>query len=498
MPDLEPDFDVLVVGAGNAGFSAAHAAREHVDRVCVLEKAPAPELGGNSYFTLGSMRATYGGLDDLRPLLDELDEREAATFDLAPYTVDDFAADMLRLTRGRTDPTLMRILVEGSFPTLRWLHGRGIRFKLQSDNQVFEVDGRKKFWGGGTIATVGGGIGLIEQHLAAAKATGIEVRTEHQVTGFLVDPDGTVRGVVCRTPAGEVTLRAGAVVLAAGGFEADTRLRAVHLGPGWDTAKVRGSRYNTGEALMSALALGAQAYGNWSGAHAVAWDINAGPYGNRVLTNKLQRHSYPFGITVNAEGRRFVDEGSDFRNYTYARMGAAILRQTGGVAYQVFDSKGAGFLRTDYGHEGVTQVQADTVPELAERLGLDPDRLRRTIAEYNASLAGGRFDPTVLDGLTTTGLEPPKSNWARPIDEPPFVAFPVGCAITFTYGGVRIDEDARVLDQGDRPIPGLHAAGEVVGGLFYENYPGGSGLMSGAVFGRRAGTTAARHSRSGR
>ncbi|WBB75633.1 FAD-dependent tricarballylate dehydrogenase TcuA [Micromonospora sp. WMMD1128] len=489
------DYDVLVVGAGNAAFSAAHAAREQVSRVGMLEKATTAELGGNSYFTLGSFRATYHGLDDLRPILSELDEREADRYDLDPYPVESFAADMLRLTRGRTDPTLMRILVEDSFPTLRWLHGHGVKFKLQSDNQVFEVNGRKKFWGGGTIATVGGGIGLIEQHLAAAKATGIDVRAEHQMTGFLVGPTGAVEGVVCRTPQGERQIRARAVVLASGGFEADARLRAVHLGPGWDTAKVRGSRHNTGEGLMSALGIGAQAYGNWSGAHAVAWDINAGPYGNRVLTNKLQRHSYPFGITVNVEGDRFVDEGADFRNYTYAKIGSAILRQTGGLAYQIFDQRGVGLLRTDYGHDGASQVVADSIRELAEKLDLNPDRLERTISGYNASVGDRPFDPTVLDGLATSGLQPPKSNWAQPIDRPPYVAFPVGCAITFTYGGVRVDEDARVLNQADQPIPGLHAAGEVVGGLFYDNYPGGSGLMSGAVFGRRAGRTAARHSR---
>ncbi|ASW54158.1 FAD-dependent tricarballylate dehydrogenase TcuA [Plantactinospora sp. KBS50] len=493
----EHEYDVLIVGAGNAAFSAAHAAREEVDRVCVLEKAPRAELGGNSYFTLGSFRATYHGLDDLRPLLAELDEREAATFDLAPYTADDFAGDMMRLTRGRTDQALMRTLVEESFPTLRWLSGHGVRFKLQSDNQVFDVGGRKKFWGGGTIATVGGGIGLIEQHLAAAKSTGIEVRTEHRMTGFLVDATGAVAGVVCRTPQGERVIRARAVVLASGGFEADTRLRAVHLGPGWDTAKVRGSRYNTGEGLLAALDIGAQSYGNWSGAHAVAWDINAGPFGNRVLTNKLQRHSYPFGVTVNAEAERFVDEGADFRNYTYAKIGSAILRQTGGVAYQIFDQRGVRLLRTDYGHEGATRVVADSIGELAGLLGLRPDRLERTIAEYNAAVGDAPFDPTVLDGLSTAGLEPPKSNWAQPIDQPPFVAYPVGCAITFTYGGLRVDEDAQVLDQAGQPIRGLHAAGEVVGGLFYENYPGGSGLMSGAVFGRRAGRTAARHSRAG-
>ena len=488
-------YDVVVVGAGNAAFCAAHAAREEVDRVCMLEKAPADELGGNSYFTLGSFRTYYSGLADLRPLLAEFDDQDAATLELPPYTADDFASDMLRLTSGRTDPVLMRILVENSFPTLQWLHRHGIKFKLQSDNQTFEVNGRKRFWGAGVLATVGGGIGLIDQHLTAAKAAGIEVRTQHQMVGLVKDESGSVTGVVCNTPRGEEIVYGKAVVVAAGGFEADARLRAVHLGPGWDTAKVRGSRYNTGEALMATLQAGAQAYGNWSGAHAVAWDINAGLYGDRVLTNKWQRHSYPYGIMVNNQGERFVDEASDFRNYTYARIGAAILRQPGGQAYQIFDQKAVRFLRTDYRHEGATHVVADSIEDLAEQLGLDPHRLRRTVDSFNAATRKGTFNPTILDGLSTSGITPPKSNWALPIDEPPFHAYPVGCGITFTYGGVRIDAEARVLDQGDRPIPGLHAAGEVVGGLFYDNYPGGSGLMSGAVFGYRAGKSAARYSR---
>ncbi|WP_026851060.1 FAD-dependent tricarballylate dehydrogenase TcuA [Glaciibacter superstes] len=488
---FDDEFDVVIIGAGNAAFSAAHAAREEGVSVCMLEKTGPDELGGNSYFTLGSFRTTYNNLDDLVPLLHDFDETTTAQYDLDPYTVEHFSADMERLTKGRTDRTLMRILVENSFTTLRWLAGHGIKFILQSDNQVFEVNGRKKFWGGGTIAVEGGGIGLIEQHRQNAEGAGIMIRTEHQMVDYVRDDDGSVIGVTCRTPEGVRRIGARSVVLAAGGFEADTRLRAVHLGPGWDTAKVRGSRYNTGEALMKTLEIGAQPYGNWSGAHAVAWDINAGPFGNRVLTNKLQRHSYPFGITVDSQGRRFFDEGSDFRNYTYAQMGAAILNKAGGLAYQIFDQGGSDFLRTDYGHDGAIRIEADTIAGLGAELGLPAGSLEETVEEFNAAVGDGTFDPTVLDGLSTSGIVPPKSNWARRIETGPFIAYPVGCAITFTYGGVRIDEDTRVLDQGDRVIPGLHAAGEVVGGLFYDNYPGGAGLMSGAVFGFRAGKAAA-------
>lgn len=488
-------YDVVVVGAGNAAFSAAHAAREEGRSVCVLEKAPEAELGGNSFFTLGSFRTTYDGLADVMCIVDDPGDVSTDTHELPSYTKDDFAADMRRVTRGRTDEQLMRVLVENSFSTLQWLHRHGIKFKLQSDNQVFEVNGKKRFWGGGTIAVVGGGIGLIEQHLSAAKSSGIVVKTEHRMVGFQRGLTGEVSGVVCQTPSGQKVIEGKSVVLASGGFEADARLRATYLGPGWETARVRGSRYNTGEGLMAALDYGAQSFGNWSGAHAVAWDKNAGVFGNRVLTNKLQRHSYPFGIMVNTDGRRFIDEASDFRNYTYAMVGAAILRQPGGVAFQIFDKQGSGMLRTDYGHEGITRVTADSIKELAEKMEVDPDTLCATIDEFNAGVQEKPFDPTILDGKRTVGVHPPKSNWARKIIEPPFMAFPTVCAITFTYGGLRVDTDARVLDQRDQPIPGLHAAGEVVGGLFYENYPGGSGLMSGAVFGYRAGKSAAAHSK---
>jgi tricarballylate dehydrogenase len=291
-------------------------------------------------------------------------------------------------------------------------------------------------------------------------------------------------------------LRAGAVVLAAGGFEASPRLRAAYLGPNWDVAKVRGTPHNTGEVLEAALAHGAQAYGHWSGCHAIQWDADAPATGDREITNRFSRQSYPVGLVVNRDGKRFLDEGADFRNYTYARYGAEVLRQPEGVAAQVFDARTVGLLRAiDYEAPGAARVEAGTLAELAEGLGIDDDGFERTVAEYNAAVQPGEFDPSIKDGKRTVGIAPPKSNWALPLDSPPFVGFRITCGITFTFGGVRVDDGARVLDRAGRPIDGLCAAGELVGGLFFHNYPGGTGLTAGMVFGRRAGDSAAEHAR---
>ena len=487
-------YDVVVVGGGNAAFSAAHAAREGGGRVLVLEKAPREWIGGNSYFTAGAMRTTHGGLVDLQPILDDLSDEQATKTELPPYTPEDFLADMERVTKGHCDKELTAVLVNESADTMRWLHEKGLRFRLMYDRQSFEVDGKRRFWGGLVLGTVGGGKGLIEQHLTAAEMSGIEVRCGAPVVGLLRDEAEAVVGVVCRGENGEEQIEAGAVVLAGGGFESNAEMRAEHLGPDWRAAKVRGTPYNTGEVLRMALDAGAQPYGQWSGCHAIAWDAAAPPSGDLELTNLLSKQSYPLGIVVNREGHRFVDEGADFRNYTYAKYGAEILHQPGAIAYQLFDSQTEPLLRQDeYTAPGVSRFEADTVGALAERMGVDPGKLEKTVEEFNAAVQPGEFDPSIKDGKRTEGIDPPKSNWAQPLDSPPFYGFAVTCGITFTFGGLRIDEDARVLDRSNNPIPGLHAAGELVGGLFYFNYPGGTGLTSGAVFGRRGGRAAAHY-----
>ena len=491
--------DVIVVGAGNAGMSAAHAARERGRRVLVLEKAARAWSGGNSAFTAGAIRIAHGGLADLRDVLEEIDDDLAGRTDLDPYTADEFLADMRRVTLGRGDPAMAEILVGDSGPAVRWLHEHGLRFRLMYERQSYEVDGRHRFWGGLAVGTIGGGEGLMEQHYAAAERTGIEVRHGAGVVDLVHDEAGAVRGVVADdADGGRSELPAGAVVLAAGGFEASPRLRASYLGPNWDVAKVRGTPHNTGEVLLAALAHGAQAYGHWSGCHAIQWDADAPPTGDREITNRFSRQSYPVGIVVNRRGERFLDEGEDFRNYTYAKFGAEVLRQPEGIAAQVFDAKTIGLLRTiDYEAPGAARVDADTLGDLADGLGVDRAGFERTVAEFNAAIRPGTFDPSVKDGVGTEGITPPKSNWALPVDTPPFVGFRITCGITFTFGGVRVDADARVLDTAGRVIPGLCAAGELVGGLFFHNYPGGTGLTAGAVYGRRAGYAAAQQAAAG-
>jgi tricarballylate dehydrogenase len=259
---------------------------------------------------------------------------------------------------------------------------------------------------------------------------------------------------------------------------------------------VRGTEHNTGDGIRIALEAGAAPAGDWAGCHAVAWDINAPDTGNRRIGDLYQKHSYPLGIIVNADGERFVDEGADFRNYTYAKYGREILRQPHRVAFQIFDAKVTHLLRDEYRIREATHATAETIPALAKALGIDPDGLARTVDAYNTAVRPGDFDPARLDGKRTEGIAPPKSNWALPLDTPPYTGYAVTCGITFTFGGLRVDGRARVLDAEGRPIAGLYAAGELVGGLFYENYAGGSGLMAGAVFGRIAGEGAAATARS--
>jgi tricarballylate dehydrogenase len=495
---LPESCDVVVVGAGNAAISAALAAREHDGmQVLVLERAPEAESGGNTRFTAGAIRFAYDGIEDLRELMPDLTEDEIARTDFGTYTEDQFFDDMARVTENRADPDLVELLVRRSKPTLLWLRSKGMRFAPIYGRQAFKVDGRFKFWGGLTVEAWGGGPGIIEAQKNAAAKHGIRVAYEARAMSLLHDDDG-VHGVMVRYRGKTRAIRSRAVVLAAGGFEANPEWRTRYLGPGWDLAKVRGTRFNTGDGIRMALEAGAAPCGNWSGCHAVGWDRNAPEFGDLAVGDGFQKHSYPFGIMLNAAGERFVDEGADFRNYTYAKYGAVILRQPGQFAWQIFDRKVVHLLRDEYRIRQVTKVTADTLEALVSRLDdVNPARALETIRQYNAAVRTEiAFNPNIKDGRRTQGLLVPKSNWANPIDEPPFEAYAVSCGITFTFGGLRITTDAQVLDTDGAPIPGLYAAGELVGGLFYFNYPGGTGLMSGAVFGRIAGDSAGRAARN--
>ncbi len=487
---------VVVVGGGNAAMCAALAAAEAGAAVTVLERAPEDEAGGNSRFTAGAMRVVYDGVEDLRELMPDLSDAEIEKTDFGAYPADKFFDDMGRVTQYRTDPELCELLVTRSFATLMWMRGKGVRFVPIWGRQAYQVDGRFKFWGGLTVEAWGGGPGLVEALTKACAEAGAEIRYRAKAVGLIHDDRG-VHGVRIRQSHHTYDLDADAVVLAAGGFQANTEWRTRYLGPGWDLAQVRGTRFNTGDGIRMALEAGAMPWGNWSGCHAVGWELNAPPFGDLAVGDGFQKHSYPLGIMLNARGERFVDEGADFRNYTYAKYGRAVLEQPGHFAWQVFDAKVTQLLRDEYRIREVTKVRADTLEELAEKMeGVDPAGALRTIEAFNAAVRTDvPFDPNVLDGRGTERLAVPKSNWANPLDTPPYEAYGVTCGITFTFGGLRIDGAARVIDTEGEAIPGLFAAGELVGGLFYHNYPGGTGLTAGAVFGRIAGTTAARDAR---
>ncbi len=485
--------DVIVVGAGNAAFCAALAAEEAGAKVLMLEAAPPEESGGNSRFTAGSMRIVYNGVDDIKTLIPDLTAQEIATSDFGTYTQDQFFDDMARVTQYRANPDLVELLVTKSFAAANWMREKGVRFVPIYGRQAFRIDGKFKFWGGLTVESVGGGPGLVEQLTSAATRRGVEIRYGARATDLVVER-GCVAGVRVRSGGQMQELKARAVVLACGGFEANPEWRTRYLGPGWDLAKVRGSRFNAGDGIRMALAIGASPCGNWSGCHAVGWDMNAPEFGDLAVGDQFQKHSYPFSVMVNAKGERFVDEGADFRNYTYAKYGRVILEQPAQFAWQIFDKKVKHLQRDEYNIRRITKVVANSLEELAQKLdGVDAAQFLKTIAAYNKAVRTDvPFNPNVKDGRRTEGLAIPKSNWANTIDEPPFEGYGVTCGLTFTFGGLRITTDGEVVDLDFRPIPGLYAAGELVGGLFYFNYPGGSGLTSGAVFGRIAGGSAAR------
>jgi tricarballylate dehydrogenase len=492
----QDSFDIIVVGAGNAAFAAALAARAEGARVLVLEKASRKLRGGNTRFTGGLFRCVYHSVDDLAPIVRNNDDPSTVALD--PYPPAAFQRDMDRVTSGRSDPELTRVLIDCSYDTVRWLADLGIPWEFNRAVGAVTIAGaaKVKLPSGGALRVKGEGVQLSASWFRLAEEAEIPIRYETHAQRLLTAQDGRVCGVEVRGPDGARTLQCRAVVLASGGFQANPEMRTAYLGPPWSLVKVRGTRFNTGEMTRAALAAGAQSYGEWSGCHATPIDADAPTYGELRLTDRTNRLSYPFSVMVNLEGERFVDEGEDFNLYTYARMGRDILQQRSAVVFQVFDQKTTPLLETRY-NTGAPVI-ANTIAELADRiaaryqaLGFRKETFVQTLEAYNAAVQDGEFNPDVLDGKHTSGLKPEKTNWATRIDEPPFAVYPTTVGITFTFGGVRINTNAEVVDYLERPIPGLFATGEMTGGFFYHNYPGGAGLTRGAVFGRIAGTNAA-------
>ena len=484
-------WDVIVVGAGNAAHAAAVSARESgAARVLMIEKAPERLRGGNTHYSGGLFRVAF---DNPEALLDLVPEVQAEVPDfltgVSPYPAEAFWADLRRVTRGGVDPDLGELLVSRSLETASWMVAQGIRMEAAVSLAAIEYGGKVKWPSGAVIRAVDEGVGLSRMWFEIARRHGIALRYQTGAQQLIQDRSGRVCGVVVRDQEGITELSAGSVVLACGGFEANPEWRARYLRQPWDMAKVRGTAYNTGDGLRMALELGALPFGHWSGNHGTPIDADAPPYGDRQLTDKTNRLSYPLGVMVNTDGDRFIDEGEDFQLYTYAKTGGAILLQPGHVAFQIFDAKVVELLEPRY--VTGTPLLADTLDELIDKLPVVKARLKEILVAYNAAARSVGFDPTVHDGLATQGLMPDKSNWAQPLDSPPFRAYPVTGGITFTFGGLRVDQNAQVLANDWTVIEGLYTCGEMVGGLFHHNYPGGSGLTSGVVFGRIAGRAAA-------
>jgi tricarballylate dehydrogenase len=483
---------IIIVGSGNAAMCAGIAALESGASVLMLEKADEALAGGNTKYTAGAMRFAYDGVEDLLPLLENPSDPRIEITDFDGYSRAKFKQDLLGFNGGRDLSEEQERLIGESLSAMQWLGGHGVKFEPIYSRQSFEKDGRHVFWGGLTLAADNEGVGLFDMELATFTKLGGEIRYNSAVTGLVTD-GGIVKGV----EVGEDTFSADAVILACGGFEASATLRHELMGGNWEKAKVRGTPHNTGDGLAMAHAIGAQKYGLYPNCHATPMDLHMPDYANLDLPagerKNYRKICYFLGVMLNANGDRFVDEGENFRNYTYAQFGKAVLDQPGHFAWQVFDAKVEGLMYAEYRFHDAHFIEADTLEDLCANLeGVDADAALTTLTAYNeAVMQDVAFDPSKLDGKGTRGLAMPKSNWAQKLDTPPYKAYPVTGGITFTYGGLKVSRSGAVLDSDGDAIGGLFACGEMVGGVFFEGYPGGSGLTSGAVFGRIAGRGAA-------
>ena len=482
--------DIIVIGGGSAAFAAAVAARQAgAARVVMLEKAGEADYGGNARYSGTGFRFVHGGAQEIRQFVPDVDEALFASMTIPPYSADDFAADLERMTQGRMNRELAQLLVGQSNAALHWMRQTGIRWEPLKEHA--KVGDKRYFERGLAIHVAGGGIGQLTQWRQIAQRLGIEIRFDSPVCAVHGDLR-RVEGVGVSGPHGRYDLMAKAVIACAGGFQANPEMRARYLAGNTDLMKVRGSRHDTGEVLRLLLDLGARGAGHWQSGHMSPVDANAPDFETPQHAdgrgNTQSRYDYPFGISVNALGLRFFDEGEAQHSFTYAKTGRAVLAQPGAIAYQIYDQSGLKCLR--YPHHQATFVEASSIAELAAKIGVEAAVLTHTVAEFNAAVRDDRpFDPTRPDGKATSGLALPKSNWACRIAAPPFRAYPVTGGITFTFGGVAVDCRAQVINTLDQPIKGLFASGDIVG-LFFHNYPSFTGQTRNAVFGRLAGRSA--------
>ncbi|HXM58871.1 MAG TPA: FAD-dependent tricarballylate dehydrogenase TcuA [Candidatus Dormibacteraeota bacterium] len=444
-------FDVVVAGGGNAALCAAIEARRAGASVLLLERTARESRGGNSKYTRNVRCAGDA------------------------YPEDEFLADLQAVTGDELDRDLASLAIECSRDVPGWLATQGVRWQ-PAFRGTLQLDRTNRFF-------LGGGKALVNAEYERARRLGVEVRYEADVVELEIR-DGRCDAVIVRCAGERRAVRPRAVVVASGGYEANLDWLAEHWGEGARTYIVRGSRWNDGSLLRHLLDAGAEARGNPRGFHAIAVDARSPRFDGGIVTRV---DSVPFGIVVNRDGARFADEGEDLWPKRYATWGRLIALQPGQVAHSIFDARAAGRFIPPV-HPPQT---APTVEELARKLGLDPARLARTVAEYNRAIGPCEHDPTRLDDCRTEGLDPPKSHWALPVDQPPFAGYPLRPGVTFTYLGVAVDRQARVA-----PFENIYAAGEVMAGnVLRQGYLAGFGMTIGTVFGRLAGAAAARSSR---
>lgn len=458
---MSGEVDVLVAGGGNAALCAAIAARRAGARVLVVEGAPKFYRGGNTRHTR-NMRCAH----------------EAATEHLtAPYTEEEFWDDLLRVTQGETDEQLSRFMIARSSEMLGWIAEQGVRFQ-PSLGGTLSLGRTNSFF-------LGGGRAMLNALYLTAERLGVEVRYDTPVTALEAE-DGRFRAAIVGGADAPTRIEARAFVAASGGFEANLEWLKEHWGPRADNFLIRGTPYNRGDVLKMLIEAGVEPIGDPTQCHAVAIDARAPKFDGGIIT---RLDCVVFGIVVNQDAQRFYDEGEDFWPKRYAIWGRLVADQPDQIAYIVFDEKSRRlFMPSLY-----PPMTADTIPELAQKLGLDTAHFTGTVESFNAAVQPGSFDHTILDDCRTEGLDPPKSHWARRLDTPPFYAYPVRPGITFTYLGTRVGCDARMRMADGGAAENMFAAGEIMAGnVLGRGYAAGIGMTIGSVFGRIAGEEAAR------
>jgi len=454
-------YDVLVVGGGNAALCAAISARLAGARVLVLEAAPQRLRGGNSRHTR-NLRCMHE------------DPAEVLT---GSYRLSEYLEDLMQVTGGRTNEALALLTLKESANCRAWMIEKGVRFQPALGGTL-HLSRTNAFF-------LGGGKALLNAYYRAALGMGVEVEYDAEVRGLDLR-DGRFHSATVLHEGATREVRARALVAASGGFQGNLEWLKEVWGEAADNFIIRGTPYDTGTVLRALMDRSVKTVGDPAQCHAIAVDARSPRFDGGIVTRV---DCVSFGIVVNRDAVRFYDEGEDFWPKRYAIWGRLIAGQPGQIAYAIIDAKSMGlFLPPLY-----PPYEAGSIRELAARLALDPETLERTVAEFNAAVHPGAYDHAVLDGCGTKGLTPAKSHWARALDTPPFFAYPLRPGITFTYLGVAVNEEARVVMNDDKPADNVFAAGEIMAGnILGQGYLAGIGMTIGTVFGRIAGEEAAR------